>query len=358
MRKLYLDNIRWITVTIVVLYHVLYIFNGAQTFGVIGPFHEHQLQDAFLYMVYPWFMALLFVVSGMSAKYYLENHSDKDFLKDKTYKLLVPSTIGLVVFQWTTGYMNMLIGNAFANLTAVPKPIVFVIMALSGIGPLWFIQLLWILSVILLLVRKIEKGRLVRLGAKAPVWLIILFVIIVYGSAQILNSPIVTVYRFGIYGFCFFVGYFCFSNDEVMDRISRLWIFFDIIAIGLGIAYTVLYFGENYAVEPVINNVLACTFCWFAILAILSTMKKYGDNANTFSKWMTKKSWGLYVFHYLPLSVAAYVLINFAPNMPTLLIYVLVTISAFAGAFALYEIVSRIPVIRFCILGIKEKKHV
>ena len=278
MRKLYLDNIRWITVTIVVLYHVLYIFNGAQTFGVIGPFHEHQLQDAFLYMVYPWFMALLFVVSGMSAKYYLGNPSDKDFLKDKTYKLLVPSTIGLVVFQWTTGYMNMLIGNAFANLTAVPKPIVFVIMALSGIGPLWFIQL--------------------------------------------------------------------------------LWISFDIIAIGLGIAYTVLYFGENYAVEPVINNVLACTFCWFAILAILSTMKKYGDNANTFSKWMTKKSWGLYVFHYLPLSVAAYVLINFAPNMPTLLIYILVTISAFAGAFALYEIISRIPVIRFCILGIKEKKHV
>lgn len=40
MRKLYLDNIRWITVTIVVLYHVLYIFNGAQTFGVIGPFHD------------------------------------------------------------------------------------------------------------------------------------------------------------------------------------------------------------------------------------------------------------------------------------------------------------------------------
>ena len=78
MRKLYLDNIRWITVTIVVLYHVLYIFNGAQTFGVIGPFHEHQLQDAFLYMVYPWFMALLFVVSGMSAKYYLERGARRE----------------------------------------------------------------------------------------------------------------------------------------------------------------------------------------------------------------------------------------------------------------------------------------
>ena len=66
-RRIYLDNIRWITVVIVVIYHVIYMFNGVQPFGVIGPFKKHQLQDAFQYVVYPWFMALLFVVSGMSA---------------------------------------------------------------------------------------------------------------------------------------------------------------------------------------------------------------------------------------------------------------------------------------------------
>ena len=65
-RKLYLDNIRWMTVVLVVIYHVVYMFNGVQPFGVIGPFREHQLQDCFQYLVYPWFMALLFVVSGMS----------------------------------------------------------------------------------------------------------------------------------------------------------------------------------------------------------------------------------------------------------------------------------------------------
>ena len=37
MRKLYIDNIRWITVVLVVLYHVIYMFNGIETFGVIGP---------------------------------------------------------------------------------------------------------------------------------------------------------------------------------------------------------------------------------------------------------------------------------------------------------------------------------
>lgn len=46
-RRIYLDNIRWITVVIVVIYHIIYMFNGVQPFGVIGPFKKHQLQDAF-----------------------------------------------------------------------------------------------------------------------------------------------------------------------------------------------------------------------------------------------------------------------------------------------------------------------
>ena len=77
-RRIYLDNIRWITVCIVVVYHVIYMFNGVQTFGVIGPFWKRQWQDAFQYLVYPWFMALLFVVSGMAARYYLEGHDTKN----------------------------------------------------------------------------------------------------------------------------------------------------------------------------------------------------------------------------------------------------------------------------------------
>ena len=39
----------------------------------------------------------------MSARYYLQSHTTKQFVKDKTRKLLVPSTIGLFVFQWLLG---------------------------------------------------------------------------------------------------------------------------------------------------------------------------------------------------------------------------------------------------------------
>lgn len=358
-RKLYLDNIRWITVLIVVIYHIIYMFNGVQPFGVIGAFHENQWQDAFQYLVYPWFMALLFVVSGMSARYYLQNHTHKDFVKDKTRKLLVPSTIGLFVFHWILGYYNMKIGGALDSLSAVPGPILYVIMTLSGIGVLWYIQVLWIFSILLLWIVKLEKDRLWKLCTHTPVRLIVVMTVFAYGFAQILNTPVVTVYRFGIYGFCFFAGYFLFSHDEVIQRLEKWWYLWDVTAIGLGIAYTVIYFGENYATEPVINNVLACSYCWFAILAILTTMKKYGNKVNSFTAWMSKKSWGLYIFHYLPLAMVSYYLHIYAPGMSPAIVYILVGISAFLGGYLLYEIISRIPLIRWCVLGIKkEKKHV
>ena len=33
MRKIYLDNIRWMTVLLVLIYHVCYMFNGV---GILG----------------------------------------------------------------------------------------------------------------------------------------------------------------------------------------------------------------------------------------------------------------------------------------------------------------------------------
>ena len=80
------------------------------------------------------------------------------------------------------------------------------------------------------------------------------------------------------------------------------------------------------------------------------------DGSDQLTKWMTKKSWGLYVFHYLPLAIAAYYLNRYASNLPSGLVYMLVGISASGGAFVLDALISRIPIIRWCVLGIKKEK--
>ena len=84
-------------------------------------------------------------------------------------------------------------------MSTVPKPVLYLILAVSGVGPLWYIQMLWIFEVILLLVRKIEKDRLYHICDKTPCVILWLFIFLIYGAAQVLNTPIIVVYRFGIY---------------------------------------------------------------------------------------------------------------------------------------------------------------
>ena len=45
-----------------------------------------------------------------------------------------------------------------------------------------------------------EKDRLYAFGEKAALPVLFLLVIPVWGAAQILNTPVICVYRFGIYG--------------------------------------------------------------------------------------------------------------------------------------------------------------
>ena len=361
MRKHYLDNIRWITVLLVILYHVIFMYAGVVDVMGMGPFRDFQIQDSILYFLYPWFMILLFVVSGVCARYELEKHTLKEFVGSRTRKLLVPSTIGLFVFQWILGWFSMKLGGAFEVMPVdtMPKPVLFCIMAVSGIGPLWYIQTLWLLSMVLALVRKCEKkGKLYALCGKTGLPALLLLAVPVWASAQILNVPVVLSYRFGVYGFCFFLGYFIFSQEVVLERLSKAWKLLTVIALLMGAGYTAHYFGESFYKDPVLSSPFSLAYGWLMVLAIFSFMYPFGNWDNRFTRFMNRESFGLYVFHYLPLSAAVF-LIGKPQSLPAWLCYPILGISCIAGSILFFEGISRIPVIRWCVLGIKkEGKHV
>ena len=357
-RKHYLDNIRWITVVVVVIYHVFYMYNGQDIVGVLGKITDVKVQywDIYQYAVYPWFMFLLFIVSGISARLYLNGHGEKDFIKSRTTKLLVPSTIGLLAFQFIQGYFNTTLStDAKAMLSSLPLIGAYLILAVSGIGVLWYIQVLWVFSILLVPVRKIEKDRLWTLGKKSGIIAILLMTALVFGGAQILNTPIICVYRFGYYGVAFFLGYFVFSHDEVIEVVKKWFLALLAVAVILGFAFCFRYFGENYADAPINRNLLFTSFGWFASMAFLGGAAKYLDYTNAFATFMSRHSFGLYIFHYLGISVIA-VFIGTRHILPAALVYLLSLISAFVTSYILYELISRIPFFRWAVLGIKKEK--
>ena len=363
MRKYYLDNIRWITVVIVVLYHVFYMYNAEGVLGGVGRITNLKVQpyDIFQYLVYPWFMPVLFMVAGISSRLYLDKHTNKEFIKNRTAKLLVPSTVGLFVFQFIQGYVSMHLADGAAELAkvGVPKFVIYLIMVASGSGVLWFVHLLWIYSVILVLVRKIEKGKLPEVGSKTPLWLISLFFFPIWGAAQILNTPIISVYRCAFYFVFFMLGYYVFSNEEVMDKLKKYAVALIVTGVVLCITFAVLNFivldGTNYADKPVNRGPFYAACSYFGSLAMLSGMARFGDFSNAFTKWMSSHSFGLYVFHYLGISTVALI---FAKNaiLPAPLCYILSLVAGFVFGYGLYAIISRIPFFRWAVLGITKKK--
>ena len=355
MRRHYLDNIRWMTVVAVVIYHVIYIYNAVMPpYRRIGAFAETQMQDVLLYILYPWFMILLFIVAGISSRCYLETHPICDFVRTRTRKLLVPSTIGLLLFGWLQGWLNMTLAGGFDGIPdTMPKVAVFAIMVASGTSVLWFIQMLWLFSMLLALVRKFEKGGLYELCGKANVFVLLLLGVPLYFSGFVLNTPVVAMYRFGIYAFSFFLGYFVFAHETIIDRLGKIDIPLGIAALMSGALYLYLHYGDEYAVMPTVNSVSAVVYAWLASLAILALMKRRYNRESVFTSFMTKRSFGLYVFHYFPLTFAAWMMELYAKvsAVPT---YAIAALSAFFGAFVLYETVLRIPFVRWCLLGIKK----
>jgi peptidoglycan/LPS O-acetylase OafA/YrhL len=83
---------------------------------------------------------------------------------------------------------------------------------------------------------------------------------------------------------------------------------------------------------------------------------KFFDFSNNFTKWMGSHSWGLYIFHYLGISLVALYIAK--PGLiPAWASYLLSAIAGFGLSYILYFVISKIPFFRWAVLGISKKKE-
>lgn len=352
MRKYYIDNLRSSIVLLVIFYHIIYIFNSV---GVITNVDIKGIpqMDIFLYIIYPWFMICLFLLAGVSARYALNTRTNRQYLKERTKKILVPSIAGIFLISWICG----LITNQYTNIffgagDKTPVFIKYLIYCLTGIGPLWFAHELFFATLILLLLRKIDKqDKIWNLCSKINFPVLFLLVFAVWGSAQILNTPLIEVYRNGIYIFVFLLGYYVFSHDHIIQLLEKYRLFLLTIAIIFGTGFTVWLWGENYSSSENLKKLITNFYAWFMTLAVIGYAKRFMDKETCFTKYMKKRSFGFYILHY-PLLITITYLIDLNFNVPSFAFYFILMIIETIFLPVVYKIISRIPVIRTLILGI------
>ena len=343
MRRAWLDAVRGGTVLLVLVYHVFYMFNAAGVLGGVGPFAAVQPQDVLLYAVYPWIMVLLFVVAGMCARYALERTDRRSYLRARTVKLLIPSTLGLFVFQWLVGYANVMLGG---GLDTIPPALRWPIFAVSGTGPLWFLHVLWVATVVLCLVHgRRWWTRLTACGARCP-WpvAVALGVLVLWVGAQV-----------GIYLAAFFLGYLVLSHEAVLDRLGRIRLGLLAAAVALGVCFVVRYFGESYAADACLHALLTNAYAWVATLAILTAARARCARPTAFSTRMARDGFSIYVVHYLLIVWPCWALKTVAA-LPAAAVYPLALAIVLLGAPLLAALLRRIPFVRFAVFGLRTKR--
>lgn len=150
----------------------------------------------------------------------------------------------------------------------------------------------------------------------------------------------------------YLMGYYVFSHNDVHTSLGQLWKPLMVCAVIAGVTLVVTTFGQNNTTSRYLASPGNCIYGWLMCLAMLGWFKTSFDCTNTFASYMTRSSFDIYVVHYLFNVVLGYTMKVYM-QLPHTLMYVILTMAVFSLSPLLVEIIRRIPIIRWCILGIK-----
>jgi hypothetical protein len=340
-------------VLMVVIYHVIYLFNSVgvpKNIGIDGI----PVLDGFCYVVYPWLMTTMFLLAGMSARYALQKRNEKQYIKERVQKLLIPLVGGMFLLAWVNGWVTNQYVDVFGG-NPTPFILKYFIFCLM-IGPLWFLLELFIISLVLLFLRQIDKkDRLWEIAGTSNIFILFLLVIPFWASSFLLNTPLVTTFRNGIYLFVFLAGYYFFSHEKLIHLLVKFRYFFLIAGIILGVIEVYYFYGQNFAADPCLQHPLTNVYAWIMMMAILGFSKKHFDFTNNFLQYLKNRSFYWYLCHFPIMPLTAYLITSFI-KLPMILNYVLLLIIALPLTIVFCEFVRVTPVLRYVLFGMKKEK--
>ncbi len=345
-RKYYIDNLRNYTILLLFPVHTFMIWNdfGSRFYIWQG---ENRILSTCIVAVNPWFMPLLFVLAGMSARFALERRSFREFVVQRIRKLLIPFICGMLLL---VPFQSLFARKFFYHYTgSLWEHWVYFfthVTDLSGYdggftpGHLWFVLFLFLISLFaVVLFRFIPYERAALRVEKMPV-LGVVFLFI----------PVWLMYYLGNFGgfsigkdlALFWAGYYVLSNDVVIGKLEHngkwlagLWGIVTVVSVGL--YYRFSYYGDLWV------NFIG----WISILALLVMGKRYLDEKTRVTEYLNHASYPIYLLHQSILVALAYEVLGFCD------ILWLQVVCIGAGSFLLtllaYHLIKRIPGLRIMV---------
>lgn len=351
-RKYYIDNLRWLAILLLFPFHAAQIWSGGEYSGFYIWSHTNTVLYAFSNLVYPWYMTFLFAIAGMSCKYALLKRTNKQFVAERTKKLLIPFLFGLLVLVPVMTYTAEVFFNGYTG-TYLQQYVLFFTKETDltgyrgGFTPahLWFLIYLFVISLTALLIVNLQKKYFPKFKAgSVSYFFIVLLFVPEWLCLYVLNIGGKSLGQFMI---LFLFGYYILSEESILQKLKRYRFVSLAICILSGGLYTYLYCFEN--VRSILITGLYIFFGWMGIITLLGIGQSKLNVHNRLSAYLTQASFPIYILH-MPILVVVGFFVLKLPLGVTGQFGLIVLISLIA-TFLIYEIAKRVPVLRFFLGG-------
>lgn len=299
-RKNYIDNLRWICcIVLLIPYHAAMAYNtwGEDNYIILG---SSKVLSSFVVALSPFFMGLLFLLAGMSAKLSLKKRSRKKFITERVLKLLIPLIFGTAVIVPFLSYMADMTAGYTGGYFEHYSVFFTKFTDLSGydggftVGHLWFLLYLFVIAAVALILdmlfgKSIEKLKTENTHAIVAVILTLLAASVFH--VKVGGKSILT------YFLLYLLGFYVFSEEAVIDRLKKhTWIFLPIFA--LSTAANVWVFIWSDLNVPALDTILTVISGSFGILFAISFGARFLNGSNKATRLLSSVSFPSYIVHF------------------------------------------------------------
>jgi glucans biosynthesis protein C len=369
-RLYFIDWLRILAVLLLFPFHTLRVFNAADPFYVKAS-PESSVVTHVLSFISVWHMPLLFFLAGCSTYFALGKRSGGGYAWERAKRLLVPFVFGFLILippqTWFGGrfnsgysqsYGHYLISGDFLRWNVRDGGDYF---GGFGIGQLWFILFLLIISLVVLPlvvwgVRGRGAGRMRSFSRRLsrPVWWLLPVVILLVASA----APEIPGGNIVYYLAVFLLGYVSVCHGSFVESARRYRVPALVVGLGLSLLWVLTAGLRDSLADPsaalVGLNFLGVAAVWLSIVGFLGFGKRYLDRTSPMQRYLAEASYPVYILHQTVIVVMAFYLVGM--DIPRVAQWVLLFVAVVLATFALYEIVRRVNPLRF-LFGMRPRRR-
>jgi len=381
-RVIFLDNIRYLMVLLVVMLHSANGYSNYTTWWTVND-DNSVFVDYLLGFLDVFLMPTLFFIAGYFALPSLQQKGKWHFIKNKLKRLGIPWLLGIFllvpiinyIYHYSRGYPATLMSlwRKFSlNFEEVLSFHTGLITSLVKFHQhhFWFISLLLVFFIVFAFLhdgkRKLipsiffsEKPKTSSIKSILFIFFLVgslttLITIIIYGIFHETQNKdpwiiIVSLIQFQankivLYISCFGLGVYAFSNEWLKNgKTPGNFIFWTILSIGLMYfqGKIFLFLINNFSFGLAVGYVLMRTFLAFTILlALISFGIKHWNNPSKFSRQLAENSYNIYLLHMLFVIVVQLLLLKWF-GIPIFIKFGIVTLSTILLSYLISQYAIR-----------------